>query len=389
MRPRFMTMKMMKTNSLLRGLFLFAALVVAPCCISAQSWTWTNQDLEATGGESPSITLDQDGNLHAAYRVVEGGQLKYAFLPAGTSQWFKMVLDRGMIIFSTGITVDASGNPYICYTPNVLKYAHFDGKKWFSQEVDQGSGLVGYLCSIRVNPQGSPMISWYLPAGGFRYAILRDGTWLATGLDGNPNDYAGKWNSMVLDAQSNPHIAYSDFPGGQLRYARYDGKGWIRSVLHSTLDEPGGAKGMGASIVLDAQGNPWISYYDEQTLRVAHFVDGKWVKKIVEKLPPFVNWGWKEFRSDIALDHNGNPHIVFESLQGLEHAWWDGSKWSLQIILAPSVISFFDNCMVMGKDDVIYVAYKDPLDGALKLAVGNPPRAAQPNSSAQKADPKR
>jgi hypothetical protein len=210
---------------------------------------------------------------------------------------------------------------------------------------------------------------------------------LASGLDGNPNDYAGKWNSMVLDANANPQIAYSDFPGGQLRYLKYDGKGWIRTVLHSQNDDPGGAKGMGASIVLDPQGNPWISYYDEQSLRVIHFVDGKWVKKTVEKLPPFVNWGWKEFHSDIALDHNGNPHIVFESLRGLEHAWWDGSKWAIQIILAPSIISFFDNSMVMDKNDLIYVAYKDPLDGSLKLAEGHPSRVTQDTSKSEKPGP--
>jgi hypothetical protein len=376
-----------RTFVIWRTLLTLIASAILPFGMRAQAWTWTSSDIEATGGESPAITVDQDQNLHVAYRVVQGGLLKYGFRAAGTSKWFKMILDQGNIIFSTGITIDASGNPHICYTPNVLKYAHFDGRKWFSQEIDQGSGLVGYMCSIRVNPSGNPMISWYLPAGGFRYAILRNGIWLASGLDGNPNDYAGKWNSMVLDANANPQIAYSDFPGGQLRYLKYDGKGWIRTVLHSQNDDPGGAKGMGASIVLDPQGNPWISYYDEQSLRVIHFVDGKWVKKTVEKLPPFVNWGWKEFHSDIALDHNGNPHIVFESLRGLEHAWWDGSKWAIQIILAPSIISFFDNSMVMDKNDLIYVAYKDPLDGSLKLAEGHPSRVTQDTSKSEKPGP--
>jgi len=370
-----------------RSALFLIALAILPLGLQAQSWTWASQDIEATGGESPAIAVDLDGNLHVSYRVVQGGLLKYAFLPVGTSKWFKMTLDQGLIIFSTGITIDSAGNPHICYTPNILKYAHFDGRKWFSQEVDQGSGLVGYTCSIQVTPEGNPMLAWYLPAGGFRYAILRDGTWFATGLDGNANDYAGKWNSMVLDAHGKPQLAYSDFPGGQLRFAKYDGKGWIRTILHSTSDDPGGAKGMGASIVLDAQGNPWISYYDEQSLRVIHFVDGKWMKKTVEKLPSFVNWGWKEFHSDIALDHNGNPHIVFESLQGLEHAWWDGSKWVLQIVLAPSVISYFENAMVMDKDDVIYVTYKDPMDGSLKLAEGRPSRAVQVNSDSQKLGP--
>ena len=369
-----------------RAALLLLFLALCPLGLRAQTWSWTSDDVEPTGGESPSITVDQEGNLHVAYRVVQGGLLKYAFLPAGTSKWFKMVLDQGLIVFSVGITVDSDGNPHICYTPNVLKYAHFDGKKWFQQDVDEGSGLVGYTCSIRVTPQHNPMITWYLPGGGFRYAILRDGTWLASELDGNGNDYAGKWNSMVLDAQANPQVAYSDFPSGQLRYAKFDGKGWIRSVLHSQLDDAGGPKGMGASLVLDAQGNPWISYYDEQTLRVAHFAAGKWTKQVVEKLPPFTNWGWKEFHSNIALDHSGNPHIVFESLQGLEHAWWNGSRWVIQIVLAPSIVSVFDNFMVMDSNDVMYVIYRDPLDGSIKLAVGRPPRGNAAEVNAQKSE---
>ena len=280
-----------------------------------------------------------------------------------------MTVDKDQGQFSTNIGVDAQGNPHICYTPYVLKYAHFDNKKWFSQMIDQGNGSrVEYECSVRVTRDGKPMLAWYWPDGGFRYAVLGNGVWIATGLDGSPNDYAGKWNSMVLDANGNPQIAYSDFPGGQLRYARYDGKAWIHSVLHSVNDDPGGPKGMGASIVLDAQGNPWISYYDEQSLRAMHYNNGKWTKQTVEKIPPFGNWGWKQFRSDIALDHNGNPHIVFESLQGLEHAWWDGKDWHSQIVLASS--SIFDNTMVMDDKDSLYVVYKDPSDGSLKLATG-------------------
>src|SRR5215831_2104975 len=221
---------------------LILAVLCFPLAVQAHTWVWTAEDIEAIGGESPSLALDGHGNLHLSYRVTTGSQLKYGFRDAGTAKWFKMTIDRNLIVFSTGIAVDASGNPQICYTPNTMKYARFDGRKWSTQTIDQGSGQVGYLCSIRVTNSGVPMMSWYLPNGGFRYAILRDGRWVATGLDGNPNDYAGKWNSMVLDSKSNPSIAYSDFPFGQLRYAHYDGSKWVRSVIHSVGDDPGGYK---------------------------------------------------------------------------------------------------------------------------------------------------
>lgn len=129
---------------------------------------------------------------------------------------------------------------------------------------------------------------------------------------------------------------------------------------------------MGVAMVLDANQDPWISYYDEQSLMVMHRVNGKWAKQVVERLPSFGNWGWKQFHSDIELDRAGNPHIVFESLRGLEHAWWTGSEWQIQIILSPSSSGYFDNSMTMDKHDIIYVTYTDPSEASLKLAVGTP-----------------
>lgn len=343
----------------------------------AQNWVWSSNTIEATGGQSASLAVDQDSNIHVVYRVPVGGYLRYAFRQAGSTRWYKMDLDKDLGDFSARIVVDDKDNPHVCYTPNIMKYAYFSAGKWFYQTVDPGAGLVGYECSIQIGLDGSPLLAWYWPAGGFRYAILRDGVWLAYALDGNPNDYAGKWNSMALDSQGHPMIAYSDFPGGELRFAFNNGKGWIRTVLDSQKNGPGGPKGMGVAMVLDANQNPWISYYDERSIMVVHRVDGKWVKQTVERLPELTNWGWKQFHSDIALDKDGNPHIVFESLQGLEHAWWTGSEWKTQIILAPAVISYFDNSMSLGKDNNIYVTYTEPLDHSLKLAIGKLATEAQ------------
>lgn len=363
------------------------ALLLFACSASAQTWTWSEDYIESGGGQSSSISIDRQNNLHVAYRVPLGGFLRYAFRPAGSTRWFKMDLDKDVGNFSTRIALDGEDNPHICYTPREMRYAKFDGRKWFSQTVDPGAGVVDYECSVRISPDGKPMLAWYWPAGGFHYGILREGVWLALTLDGSGNDYAGKWNSMILDSQGNPQIAYSDFPGGELRYAINNGKVWTHTALDSQTNGPGGPKGMGVAMVLDANQDPWISYYDEQSLMVMHRVNGKWIKQMVERLPQFRNWGWKQFHSDIALDKDGIPHIVFESLRGLEHAWWSGSEWKIQIILAPAVISsYFDNSMIMGKDDVIYVTYTDPLEHSLKLAVGRLSSDTQSSDKVAKAE---
>jgi len=350
------------------GLFL-----ILPGLLSAQMWNWTSEDVDAQG-ESTWIAVDADGNLHVSYYAITGGQLKYAFRPADSTKWFTMTLEHSLGFFVTRITVDSNSNPHICYTPRVTKYAHWDGKRWHTQEVDPGSGVVGFWCSINVGSDNKPQIAWYLEGGTyFRYAILNDGVWAAQSIEGGNGALPGKWNSMVLDAQNHPRMSYTWFPTGQLKYTAFDGKNWKISLLDSPNESPGGTRGMGSSLALDSKGNPMIVYYTEDALKMARYIDGKWNKEIVEQLPPFGPlYSWRSFRSSIVLDSKGFPHIGFQSLKGLEHMWWDGKQWKSQLLLAALGNTFYDNAMAIDKHDNLYISYRDPVDGSLKVLAGRP-----------------
>jgi hypothetical protein len=356
----------------------FAASIMGPPALTAQDWKWSTEDIDVSGTSS-SVIADQQGNLHVSYYVAQGGQVKYAFRPVGDSKWYKMTLERSLGVLETKITVDPDGNPHICYTPRVIKYAHWTGRKWLTQEVDPGTGLIAYSCSIRVTRDGRPLMTWYLESGTYlRYAILQDGVWLARSIEGG-DSYPGKWTSIALDENGYPRISYSRFPIGQLKFASFDGKKWSVSAVDVPDNSPetGGERGMGNSLVLDLLGRPMISYYDEQSLKVARFVDGQWKKETVERLPPFGQWSWKSFRSSLVMDSKGNPHIGFESLRGLEHAWWDGKQWRTQFILRVVGSAFFENDMTIDKDDNLYITFRDPTDGSLRLAKGSATLPAQ------------
>ncbi len=359
--------------------FLFVvplALLVSPSNARAQGWRWMTEPVDTMGTDT-SVVADQEGNLHLSYRYGEGGKLIYAFRPVGDSRWYKMVLEQGSGVFSTKIAVGPDGNPHICYTPRALKYARFDGKKWHVQEIDPGGGLISYTCSVRVSPDGTPHVTWYVESGVFlRYAILKDGVWLARTIDlgGLP----GKWNSLALDSTNDPHLAYSQFPQGELKYSVYDGKSWKISVIDSPESSPAGAeRGMGASLALDMKGGPLISYYDTQSLKFARLVNGRWSKEIVDQLPPYGAWGWKMFSSTLVLDGKGYPHIGYQSYLGLKHAWWDGSRWHTQSIVPASGVPDFENSMTIDRNDILYIVYRDPVDGTLRLAVGRPSQGEQ------------
>jgi hypothetical protein len=351
-----------------------------PSFACAQIWSWTTEEVDAQG-ESSWVVSDSDGNLHLSYYAPTGGLLKYAFRPAGSAKWFTMTVEHGLGFMLTRITVDSNSNPHICYTPHVTKYAHWDGGKWHIQEVDPGSGVVGFWCSIQVSSDGEPQVSWYLESGTyFRYAILKNGVWAAQSIEGGGGALPGKWNAMTLDSQNHAHMSYTWFPTGELKYTAFDGKKWNTILLDSPKDSPGGQRGMGSSLILGPQGNPMISYYDEQSLKLARYVDGKWKKEIVQELPPFGLYSWRSFRSSLVLDTKGYPHIGFESLKGLEHLWWDGKQWRSQLLIPALGATFFDNSMAIDKNDDLFISYKDPVDGSLKVLVGRPTPAPRVNT---------
>ena len=346
----------------------FLIVVLCPLTTPAQTWRWSFEDVD-TSAEQTSIVADKDGNLHLAYYVSDAfGELRYAFRSASDSQWYKMTVDQHLGVFSTGISLDANEDPGICYTPRRMQYAHLTNHKWSIQEVDPSSGLIAYRCSIKYTPDDRPQLSWYLESiFVLRYAALEDATWKARSVE--VGTQSGKWNSLVLDRNALPHLAYSSFKGGELHYAHFDGTKWDRTVLDSPA--PGeGQRGMGASLVLDQNGNPRISYHDLQSLKYATFDGKKWTKETIEELPAYIDWSWRIFRTTQLLDSRGNPHISYESYLGLKHAWWDGKRWHTQMIKPSIGISFFDSYLTIDRQDNLYISYRDPSDGTLKIAIG-------------------
>ena len=111
----------------------------------------------------------------------------------------------------------------------------------------------------------------------FRYAALRDGVWVARTIDNQ--DAPGKMNAMALDASGLPFVSYIGLVGPKLKYAHFDGKEWINSIVDAP-DRGIGAtnrdRGMGNSIVIDRSGSPMISYFNTESLKVARLVNGAW-----------------------------------------------------------------------------------------------------------------
>lgn len=379
----------------LRLLFMFmffVGLFLAPAEMKAQTWNWTAESVDY-GSKFTALAVDKEGNVHLAYYGGENSELKYAFRSHGSGRWFNLSLDKQLGIFAVNIALDPAGNPHICYTPGVLKYAFWDGKQWQKQEIDAGHGTVEYNCSVTFSSEGIPHLTWYQtrgPGGAsflhLKYAVKKDGVWYAKTADYDRE--CGKWNSLVIDSQGLPHVAYSVFPPGDLKFASYDGKDWHISVVDRARGGPAQAStGMGISLNIDPENRFVMSFYEapinadstgpgEGMLKLARLIDGKW--KIEPVAPVLKTVGWVEFTSDLLFDKKGRPHIRYEDGGAVKHAYWDGTKWHIQIVVQPGSETFLYSSMKIAADDTLYISYRDPVDGSLKVAVGSPVSEAAP-----------
>jgi hypothetical protein len=323
-----------------------------------------------------SVAADNDGNIHLSYQ--SKGVVKYAFRPAHQSRWFTMDLagTEGYSNAPTHLALDPKGNPHVCYTPGVLKYASFDGKRWNIQQIDPGSGLIEYNCWVAIAPDGTPHVTWYQygnPTGGYylhvKHAVLQNGTWMARTVDFEGQ--TGKWNSIAVDAQGVPHMSYDSFLKGALKSAVFDGQEWKVTLVEDR--EMGGDaynRGMGNCIIVNRDGFAQISYEYDDTLRYAWQTGSSWKTETIDHIT--TTGSWMGFRTRQALDPEGNPHVVYEDGGSVKQAVWDKSHWQIQVISSPGIEKQRFSDIAIDHDGTIFIAYKDAVDGSVKIAVGRP-----------------
>jgi hypothetical protein len=356
-------------------------LMLISCSASAQTWSWSSEVVDRSA-KFTSLGVDHYGNVHVSYTDDSSHVLKYAFRSAESSRWFTLEIDRNLQNVTTHLALDSQGNPHICYPDwSTLKYATWNGQRWVIQEISPG-GAKEYTCSLAISPDGIPFVTWYQVRGAngsfyyhVRTAVLQDGAWLARTIDFDGE--AGKWNSTVLDNQGLPFISYSIFPTGELKLAHWNGKEWQISFIDPlSSDTSKVVRGMGNSLRVDSKGKLHVSYYGEKELRYAVQEGDRWVVQKVDEVS--ANGGWVGYLSGLDFDRAGRPHISYDDGGALKHAYWDGKIWHVQIIASRGSDTTRYCSLAIAPDDTIYISYRDPEDGSLKVAVGHP---SAPSSS--------
>ena len=226
---------------------------------NGSSWDYTTAD-EDTWPVVTSLAALPDGNSAIAYYDYDNDDLKYA--------WFNGSIWQNTIVESTGNTghfpslAIVGGQPAISYfdyspSPDVLKYARFDGTTWLITSVTPAIITSSSYTSMVVLPDGNPAIA-YCDNSGLRYARYDGATWQLTTVAGVGS--SSGYTSMAVLPDGNPAITYYNSGTKSLKYASYDGSIWtIQEIYKDVYTET--QAGLYSHLAIMPNGQPAVSWY--------------------------------------------------------------------------------------------------------------------------------
>ncbi|MBN1954582.1 MAG: hypothetical protein JW900_05975 [Anaerolineae bacterium] len=177
------------------------------------------------------------------------------------------------------------------------------------------------------------------------------------------DDAAWGGASLALDAAGQPHITYYD---GALQYAHYDGMAWS----FSTVDGSGDV-GYWNSLALDSnlsegQARPHVSYRDWSTndLKYAYHDGTTWNSETVDSAGNVGGF------TSLALDGSDLPHIsycAFSPDWDLKYAHYNGTTWDIETVDGPAEVGRYSS-LALDAAGRPHIAYYDDSNKDLKYA---------------------
>lgn len=193
---------------------------------------------------------------------------------------------------------------YYDLTNGNLKYAKKSGGIWTRETADGSVNDVGRYGSVALDAQGNPHVSYRDDTSGdLKYARRMSGVWATEVVDGTV-DNVGQYTGIAIDATGVVNISYYDLTNGNLKYARKAAGAWTIDVA----DGAAGNVGLWTAIALDSQGNPSISYQDNVTNDLMYAVksSGAWTRVAIDAGP-----NQAALYTSIAFDTQDNPHVSY------------------------------------------------------------------------------
>lgn len=308
---------------------------------------WRSEILDADADHfgDLSLVIDADGVLHAAYEAEVLDQnlvlqpfLRYARKAADAWQ-IETVEAGGM---SVSIDVDDAGVVHIVHldAPNTANVRHLTRTAlgWDTESI----GPLAIQAGTALRLRSGKVYATFVGAldGLLHFALLDQGVWTVEDVD------TGGFESMVIDPDGIPHVAYVTSGNGELRHAwRDEVLGWQHETLVSAADLFGVAPPAGLSLGADSpalavdfagriqmvfQLSANVNGGTGLALFAASYADGTWT-------PTAAGPGKVGFRSSIAVAPSGIVHVssgksVGQNVKSVIELSLKGTKLSLSVL---------------------------------------------------------
>jgi hypothetical protein len=305
------------------------------------------------------------------------------WLPFGVVQaadWqIESVEPAGVPVKYTSMKIDSLGNVHIAYAVDdgnryPLRYALWDHtlRRWFTMTVDQNIGT----CSLALDSAQHPHISYTDFAGGrLRYAHWDGANWKTEVLPVNSQN-VNYYQSIAISPDDRPTIAFYEYEGPKgtdirirLRAVMWNGKFWELR----TIDSDQGS-GKFNAMVSDPLGHLHLAYANVSAgtggIRYAFWNGQSWDLEILEgeRQNNGHGVGWS---CNVAVDKNNLPHFTYvdETDRLVKYAVRSGGRWRIQVIDKIAGVAYPDrNSIAIAEDGRPYVGYFDGGSGILQIA---------------------
>jgi hypothetical protein len=281
---------------------------------------WDKTTIDVAGGSFESMAVDSHGWPHVAYNVPKQPGLHYARWNG--KQWEKLVIDSAKTNRAISIQLDSHDSPRISYyrelysdlrSARSLKYAYFDGTTWYVQTVDHRNGA-GSWNSLALDREDRPYISYSIASGFLGVASLIQSAWDHSLADFN--DPKGKRNidadnSLTIGPDGEPRVAFVNATERTVEFGWREKDGWHQETVDSLVAT--GAEADRVSLKLDRKGDPRIVYYDSGLGALKYAIRDKagWHTETIDG-------GNAGQYASLSLNENDEPYVSYYTTSAME-----------------------------------------------------------------------